>query len=123
VRFYLDEDLSDRVASVARSQGLDVISSHECGRDGLPDEAQLRLAAAEGRCFVTRNRDDFVHLTVRSFESLRPHVGGLIVPPSLPNSDFAGIARALMSYAREHASGLPAYSIDYLAPERQEPVR
>ncbi len=40
-----------------------------------------------------------------------------------PNSDFAGIARALVSYAREHVTGLSAYSIDYLAPERQEPVR
>ena len=68
MQFYLDEDLSQRVADLARAQGLDVVSSHECGRDGLSDEEQLRLAAEKGRCFVARNRNHFIPLTVQFFE-------------------------------------------------------
>jgi len=114
VRFYLDEDLSDRVATIARAQGLDVVSSHECGRNGLPDEDQLRLAAEEGRCFVTRNASDFVPLTTRFFENEWPHLGLLIVSASLANDDFAGIARALVAYAQSHPDELPSYMTDYL---------
>lgn len=117
MRFYLDEDLSDRVASIARAQGLDVLSSHECGRDGLSDEAQLSLAGEEGRCLVTRNRNHFVLLTVRFFENQSPHAGVLLVVRSLANDGFAGIATALVSYARRHDAGLPTYAIDFLAPE------
>jgi uncharacterized protein (DUF433 family) len=39
VRFYLDEDLSPRAASIARAQGVDVLNSHDCGRNGLADES------------------------------------------------------------------------------------
>jgi predicted nuclease of predicted toxin-antitoxin system len=118
MRFYLDEDLSDRIAAIARELGLDVVSSHECGRDGLSDEEQLRLAAQDGRCLVTRNRDHFVRLTVRFFENQWPHVGILIVPRSLLNDDFAGIASALRAYARRLEEALPSYTIDFLAAAR-----
>lgn len=116
MRFYLDEDLSHRIAELARARGCDVLSSHECGRDGLRDEEQLRLAAAEGRCFVTRNRDDFIALTVRCFQDGAPHAGVLIVPDSLPADDFAALAAAVVAYAEEHPEGLPAYTIDFLHP-------
>jgi predicted nuclease of predicted toxin-antitoxin system len=116
VRFYLDEDLSGAVARIARAQGLDVISSHECGRNGLPDDEQLRLAAADGRCLVTRNAKDFLALTARFFEEGWPHAGMLIVSSSLPNRDFAGIAAALVTYARRHEDDLPPYTTDFLTP-------
>ena len=115
-RFLLDENLSDEVARIARAQGLDIISSHECGRDGLADEEQLRLASEEGRCVVTRNRDDFLALTVRFFENQAPHAGVLVVPPSLPDRDAAAIARALVAYAQTHPEGVASYSFDYLRP-------
>lgn len=82
MRFYLDENLSQQVARLARSRGLDVISSPECGRNGLSDAEQLRLAAQEGRCLVTRD-DDFFELTQeflrgRTFRVQgRPHLGVL----------------------------------------------
>jgi len=114
IRFYLDEDLPYRVAVIARANGLDVVSSHECGRNGLPDEEQLRLAANEGRCLVTRNRDDFQALTLRFFESGWSHAGVLIVSRSLPSQDPGGLARALVAYARAHEDGLPAYTIGWL---------
>src|SRR5581483_379286 len=104
MRFYLDEDLSDQVARAARAQGLDVVSSHELGRDGWSDDEQLRQAAEEGRCFVTRNRDDFIALTTRCLEHECPHEGVLIVPPSLPNARVAAIVRALVAYAQRSES-------------------
>lgn len=116
MRLYLDEDLSDEVARFARAQGVDVISSHECGRNGLPDDAQLRLAAAEGRCPVTRNAKDFLPLTACFFEEGWPHAGVLIVSSSLPNRSFARIAAALVVYAQRHEDDLPSYTTDYLTP-------
>lgn len=114
MRFYLDEDLSWRIAEIGRRHGLDILSSHECGRDGLSDEEQLRLAAAEGRCFVTRNRGHFVMLTARFFENGWPHVGVLIVPASLPPDSFAAVAEALARYREDRPEGLPEYTIDFL---------
>jgi len=116
VRFYLDEDLSDEVARIARAQGLDVISSHECGRDGSSDDAQLRFAAEDGRCMVTRNRDDFIQWTVRFYENGWPHVGVLIVTHTLQHRTAAVIAAALLAYAEHHEDDLPDYAIDFLSP-------
>lgn len=116
MRFCLDEDLSNRVARLARGLGIDVISSHEVGRDGLSDEEQLRLAAEEGRCFVTRNANHFVLMTVRFFERQWPHAGVLLVPRSFANDGFSGIAGALEAYARRRVAGLPSYAIDLLTP-------
>ncbi|MCA9792460.1 MAG: DUF5615 family PIN-like protein [Candidatus Eremiobacteraeota bacterium] len=49
--------MSPRIATIAREQPLDVLSTHESGRNGLDDEEQLRFAAQEGRILVTCNRD------------------------------------------------------------------
>lgn len=114
MRFYLDEDLSYEVARIARNLGLDVVSSHEVGRNRLPDEEQLRLAALEGRCLVTRNYADFDRLTKRFLENRWPHAGVLLVAPSLPNERFAAIAEALARYAERHEGGVPSYAIDFL---------
>jgi len=117
MRFLLDEDLSPKVARIARELGVDVLSSHECGRNGLPDEDQLRLAAEEQRCFVTRNARHLVPLTKLCLEYQWPHAGLLLVPRSLPNDDFSAIASALLAYDRMHESGLPSYSVDFLTGE------
>jgi hypothetical protein len=114
VRFYLDEDLSPEAAKIARGHGIDVISSHECSRNGLGDEVQLRLAAEEGRCFVTRNRDDFVRFSRQFWENGWPHAGVLIVPRSIPNDRFTGLAQALVAFARDYPDGLSSYAVAYL---------
>lgn len=116
MRFYLDEDLPYEVAAIARAQGLDVLSSCECGRNGQRDEEQFALAAAEGRCFVTRNYRDFVPLTMRLLEAQRPHAGLLLVPRSLRNRDRAAIAHALVEYDNRHKGDMPGYCVDFLAP-------
>ena len=115
MRFYLDEDLSPRVAEIARAQGLDVVSAHELGHRKLPDGELLRLAALDERCLVTRNRNDFIRHTQQFFENEWPHAGVLTVPRSLPNDDFARIARALIEYAQRHEGRIESYTLDYLA--------
>ena len=95
MRFLLDEDLNPAVAEIARGLGLDAVSIHEIGRRGYSDPDQLRFAVSEGRVFLTRNRDDFVALTVSWFQTGDLHTGVLIVPRSLPNHRPERIAHAL----------------------------
>jgi len=35
VRYYLDEDVKPEVAGIGRNLGLDIVSSHEVGRNAL----------------------------------------------------------------------------------------
>lgn len=114
MRFLLDEDLSPKVAEVARNLGLDVVSVHEVGRRGLSDREQLQFAASEERIFVTRNRNDFIRLTAEAFQEGKPHEGMLIVPRSLPNDRPEHIAHALKRWRERHEPS--PYLIDFLAP-------
>jgi predicted nuclease of predicted toxin-antitoxin system len=95
MRFLLDEDLNPAMAEVARGLGLDALSVHEIGRRGFRDGEQLRFSTAEGRVFVTRNRDDFLRLALTFFQTGEEHAGILIVPRSLPNHQPERIAHAL----------------------------
>jgi len=99
VRFLTDEDLNPAVARIGRGLGLDVVSVHEIERRGFADAEQLRFATAERRILVTRNRDDFIRLTIVRFQTGEIHHGILIVPHSLPNHRPARIAHALKSWA------------------------
>ena len=116
LRYLLDEDVHPEAAVAARGLGLDVTSIHEVGRRGRGDYDQIRLAAAEGRIFVTRNRDDYITLTVEAFRTGEPHHGVLILPHTLPNTQPGRIARALAAWhERWEATGHPgAGFIDFL---------
>jgi predicted nuclease of predicted toxin-antitoxin system len=80
IRFYLDEDLSYRIAEIARARGIDIITSRESGFNGRPDDEQLLFAARQGRCFVTENFGDFVQLTHEFQAAGHPHAGVALVP-------------------------------------------
>jgi len=114
VKYYLDEDISPTVARLLRDRGIDAVSAHDVGAQGLSDAEQLDQAASENRCVVTRNRNDFLRLTVQAFEGHRRHCGVLIVPYTLPGDRFAQSADALSAYAAKHPDGLPAYTIDFV---------
>ena len=81
---------------------------------GASDQRQLEFGATEKRCLVTRNRDDFIRLTVRFFNDQRPHCGVLIVPHTLPGDQFSRIARLLSTFSSRHPKGLAPYSIAFL---------
>ncbi|MBI4715329.1 MAG: DUF5615 family PIN-like protein [Nitrospirae bacterium] len=114
MKYYLDEDLSPRIAEILRKEGIDTLSAHESGLSGSSDLDQLSFAASQERCLVTRNRNDFILLTVRFFNEHRPHSGVLIVPSSHPADRFRLIATHLKKYAFQHPRGLTAYGIDFL---------
>jgi predicted nuclease of predicted toxin-antitoxin system len=114
MKFYLDEDLSPKIAQILRKKGIDALSCHEAGTIEASDLQQLEFAAREKRCLVTRNRDDFIKLTLQFFNDHRPHYGVLIVPYTILGDQFAQIARLLKAFASRHPSGLEPYSVDFL---------
>jgi len=114
MRFYLDEDLSQVIAIVARRLGLDVTSAQELGRRGIGDAAQLQYAAEQGRCLVTRDCGDFRRITDNFIERRLLHSGVLCVPKSLPTNQFRQVAEAIVQYDPDHPDGVPAYLVDYV---------
>ena len=115
MKLYLDEDISPKVAQILRKKKIDAVSAHEAGMQGASDEDQLTAAVAEGRVLVTRNRDDFIILTVSFFEDLKPHFGLLIVPHTIPGSDFNLLSNLLTTFAKNHPDGLISYTIEFLS--------
>lgn len=115
MKFYIDEDISPRVAEHLRKKGIDAVSAHEVKMIGTSDEEQLIRAVSEGRVMVTRNRNDFVALTVRFFQDLKPHYGLFVVPYSIPGHDFNLLANLLYKYARKHPKGLEPYTIEFVS--------
>lgn len=41
MKFYLDEDISPKIAEVLRKHGVDVVSAHDIGMKGASDEDQF----------------------------------------------------------------------------------
>jgi len=115
MKFYLDEDISPKISEMLRESRIDAVSTHEVGMNQAMDSEQLEYAALEGRSLVTRNRDDFIHLTVQFFNEQLPHAGVLIVPHSIPGDSFSLTASAIEEYAFRHPSGMQPYTIDFLS--------
>ncbi len=115
MKFYFDEDLSPKIAEILRKNEIDAISAHEMGMHEGSDRKQLEFAAKEKRCFVTRNRNDFIRLTIQFFNDRRPHWGVLIIPHTIPGDQFVRIARLIKEYASHHPAGLEPYVIDFLS--------
>ena len=115
MKLYLDEDISPKVAELLRAKGVDAVSAHEREKTGASDEEQLLTAANEGRVMVTRNRNDFIALTVRFFQDLNPHHGLIIVSHSIPGSDFNLLANRLLSCEKKHPKDLEPYTIEFVS--------
>ncbi len=115
MKYYLDEDLSPKIAEILRKHRIDAVSAHEVGMLQAADMEQMERASSEGRCLVTRNRNDFIRLTVQFFNEHRPHTGALIIPHTLPGDKFSVIAKAIIKYHSKHPEDtLEAYTIDFL---------
>ena len=114
LRFYLDENLSRRLATLARARGLDVTSAQELGRHGLSDEAQLAFAAAEGRCIVSHDDKDLLYWTSRFQASGHPHAGLLIVKWRVERPQFGQFVRLLEEFTATRAKPMAPYEIAWL---------
>jgi predicted nuclease of predicted toxin-antitoxin system len=115
VKYYLDEDLSPKIAELLKKQRIDCISAHEVEMLQASDAEQLNSAARKRRCLLTKNRDDFIRLTVQFFNEHLPHHGVLIIPNTIPGDQFSRIADALAGCARIHHGGMQSYTIDFLS--------
>ena len=115
MKYYLDEDLSPKIAEILRKNHMDAVSAHEVGMLQASDIEQLDRASSDGRCIVTRNRNDFIRLTVQFFNEHRLHAGVLIVPHTLPGDNFLRIAKAIIKYHLKYSKGkMESYAIDFL---------
>ncbi len=116
MKFYIDEDISPKIAEILRDNNIDAVSAHEVGRSGtgITDEEQLAYAATEGRCLVTYNGRHYITLTSKFFEKEWKHAGIVIIPSSMPSDNFGMISKALIEYVRQHKKGVPPYMCDFL---------
>ena len=115
MKLYLDEDISPRVAELLRKKGVDAVSAHEKDMRGASDEEQLITAVNEERVMVTRNRNDFIALTVRFFQDLKPHFGLIFIPHSIPGFHFNLLANLLSECVKKHPKGLEWYTIEFVS--------
>lgn len=105
--FYLDENLSPRIAEMLRARGLDVVSTHEVpGNTQLDDRSQLLYAAGARRAIVTCDIEDFAILTREFIATTPEHAGLVFVPPSFRSDEFAAIADGVEQVARDYPDGL-----------------
>jgi hypothetical protein len=111
VTFYLDENLSARIAETLRARGLDVVSAHQVPQ--LRDRSQLLSATGARRAIVTCNIRDFAELTGEFVAANGEHAGIVFVPPSFRTDEFAAIADAVEQMARDYPAGL-AGAVVYL---------
>jgi predicted nuclease of predicted toxin-antitoxin system len=114
MRFYLDEDIDPQVAVILRKLGQEAASAQEAGNRGADDEAQLVYAAEIEAAVVTRNRNDFIELTVRFFDEGRKHCGVIIVPHSIRADEPAILAKLLARFSSSRPQGLPPYAVFFL---------
>ena len=106
MKLYLDEDLSPRVVALLRERGLDVTGAHEVGHTGLSDLEQLRYAAREGRCLVTRNVADFLELVRQLINRQESHAGIILIPASFRGDEFAILTEAISRCTAAYPTGL-----------------
>jgi hypothetical protein len=114
MKLLLDEDLSPKIAVILRDKGIDALSVHDIGRTGFTDDEQLQYAATEDRCFVTRNRNDYILLTRQYFSNGLAHKGLLILSSTYKPNDFKGIAYALSKYVSAWKEGSSDYLFDFV---------
>ncbi len=106
MKLYLDEDLSPRVVALLRERGLDATGAHEVAQVGRSDLEQLRHAAREGRCLVTRNVADFLELLRQLINRQESHAGIILVPASFRGHEFAVLAEAIAGCVATYPQGL-----------------
>jgi len=114
VKFYLDEDVSPKIAERLRKKGIDAVSAIESGNLQLSDREQLACAAREGRSLVTRNVRHFIVLAQEAIRRQEAHAGIILCPPSMRGFEVKSIADALTRVAKRFPGGLGEFDVLYL---------
>jgi predicted nuclease of predicted toxin-antitoxin system len=95
VRFFIDENLSRRLALALSEAGHDSIHPRQVGRRGQRDDTIVRTCIAEDRIIITRNVIDFVRSLAR--EDVHP---GLIGLPDLPVQQSIDLVLSGLAFVR-----------------------
>lgn len=114
MKFYLDEDLSPRIAERLRRKGIDAVCAFEVGNVQISDREQLAYAARECRSLVTRNTRHFILLAQDAIRRQEPHAGIILCAPSIRGSEIQTIAERLVRVAKQFPEGLGGYDMLYL---------
>jgi len=114
VKFYLDEDVSPKIAERLRKKGIDAVSAIEAGNLQLSDREQLACAAREGRSLVTRNVRHFIVLAQEAIRRQEAHAWIILCPPSMRGFEVKSIADALTRVAKRFPGGLGEFDVLYL---------
>ncbi len=77
---YLDEDVSNLVARLLRSRGMDVTTVQEQQMLGKSDPEQLAFTASISRCILTHNRVDYEKLHLQYATNEIEHSGIIVIP-------------------------------------------
>ncbi|ELS32693.1 MULTISPECIES: DUF5615 family PIN-like protein [Pseudanabaena] len=100
---YLDEDVSNLVARLLRSRGIDVQTVQECQMLGKSDPEQLSYAISVNRCILTHNRVDYEKLHLQYINQKVDHSGIIVVPQKIP---YEIVARTMVLLDRLTADEL-----------------
>jgi hypothetical protein len=73
---------------------------------GRGDLEQLRYAAREGRCLITRNAADYLEPVRPLIDRQEPHGGIILIPASFRGNEFAILAEAIAPCVAAYPNGL-----------------
>jgi uncharacterized protein with PIN domain len=83
IKFYIDEDVFDSIATLLRGRGFDAVSTNELGRNRESDESQLLWACEQNRVIVTFNVAHFAKLHSETLNRGHHH-SGIVVSNQIP---------------------------------------
>ena len=106
MKLYHDEDHTQDIAVELRRRGIDAVSSHEVGNNGLVDPEQFQYAEREDRVMVTWNIRDFVDLPARWLNRGSTHPGLILIPARYQGNEIQAIADAIQRIVDLYPAGL-----------------
>lgn len=113
IALYLDENVPPLVASVLRSERIDVVSAYEVNMVGKDDEEQLRYAATNGRAVLTFNQKHFRPLYDAWWSAGRKH-SGIILSREYKMDEIAELLQLIRNLVTRVAPDELENSLTYL---------
>lgn len=86
-KLLLDEQIWERLATLLREQGFDVIHVYEAGLDQTPDSEILQSAVESHRAVVTFNTRHFIPLAHQYAAEGKVHYG-IVVSDQIPQGEL-----------------------------------
>ncbi|MFZ5882555.1 MAG: DUF5615 family PIN-like protein [Chloroflexota bacterium] len=112
-KLLLDEQIWERLATLLREQGFDVIHVYEAGLDQTPDPEILRSAVENHRAVVTFNTKDFIPLAHQYAIESRVHYG-IVVSNEISQGELKRrVTKLLESVSAEEMMNMVRFLQDF----------